>query len=148
MPTREEMYAKYRLHGLRQWVVDVEASTEEVSLIYMRGHSPAHGTTHGYLLREKGDVPSRLKAVYGLKGVTKIHDGFFTSVITCAPERQGELVEEIRAGLRELGFLTTAEWEAHRDDPPPTSDPRPGKKRAILYPPPTPNHCRIPLAAE
>ncbi|MFN8471426.1 MAG: hypothetical protein U0822_04345 [Anaerolineae bacterium] len=132
MTTREEMYARYRLQGLRQWVVDVEASTEEASLIYLRGHSPSHGTTHGYLLREKGEVPSRLKAVYGLKGVTKIHDGFFTSVVSCEPARQAELVEEIRARLREMGFLTTEEWEAHRNDPPPTGDPRPGKKRAIL----------------
>ncbi len=132
MPSKEEMYAEYRLQGLRQWVVDVEPSADEASLIYLRGHSPAHGTTHGYLLRERGEVPSRLKAVYGLKGVTKVQDGFFTSVIYCEPERQTALVEEIRARLREMGFLTTAEWEAHRAEPPPQSDPRPGKKRRIL----------------
>lgn len=127
MARNEAMYASYRANALKQWIVDVEASAEAPSLIFLRGHSPANGTRHGFILADRGDIPSRVQGVRGLKGIVKIDDGFFTSVVHCDPARRDALVEEIRAHLARQKFLTTTEWEAAVATlPPPASDPRPG----------------------
>ena len=128
------MYTAYRAHALRQWIVDVEASATTPNLIYLRGHSPANGTRHGFMLREKTEIPSRVQALRGLKGVERVDDGFYTSVVYCDPARRDELVEAIRGRLTEAGFLTTAEWEARCAGEPETQDPRP-LKHIRLKPP-------------
>ena len=134
MASKEGMYTAYRAHALRQWIVDVEASDTTPSLIYLRGHSPANGTRHGFMLRERTEVPSRVQALRGLKGIVRIDEGFYTSVVYCDPARREELVEAIRARLAEAGFLTTAEWEAWRTAEVETHDPRP-LKHLRLKPP-------------
>ena len=134
MPSKEGMYSAYRAHALRQWIVDVEASETTPQLIYLRGHSPANGTRHGFMLRERTEVPSRVQALRGLKGIVRIDEGFYTSVVYCDPARREELVEAIRARLAEAGFLTTAEWEAWRTAEVETRDPRP-LKHLRLKPP-------------
>jgi hypothetical protein len=123
--TKEAMYAAYQENALRQWIVDVERSNDAPNVIYLRGHCPANGTRHGFIMRGREDIPSRLLAVRGLKGVTRIEDGFYTSTVYCEPERRASLVEEIQARLVELGFITSDEWEGIRADYPPNSDPRP-----------------------
>ena len=134
MPSKEGMYSAYRVQALRQWIVDVEASETTPQLIYLRGHSPANGTRHGFMLRERTEVPSRVQALRGLKGIVRIDEGFYTSVVYCDPARREELVEAIRARLAEAGFLTTAEWEAWRTAEVETRDPRP-LKHLRLKPP-------------
>lgn len=124
MPSREEMYSAYRAQALRQWIVDVEPSADTPSLIYLRGHSPANGTRYGFVLGKTEGVPSRIQPIRNLKGVQRIDEGFYTSVVYCAPERRDALVEEIRARLRAEGFLSTAEWEATAPSGA-TEDPRP-----------------------
>lgn len=126
MPHNEEMYASYRANALKQWIVDVEASAEAPSLIYLRGHSPANGTRYGFILAERGEIPSRVQVVRGLKGVVKVNDGFYTSVVLCDPDRRAALIDEIRRRLAALGFLTTAEWEVSVTATTPSdADPRP-----------------------
>lgn len=127
MPSKTEMFAAYRVHALRHWIVDVEVSADAPNLIYLRGHSPAHGTRHGYMLREATEVPSRVQLLRGVKGVEKVDEGFYTSVVYCDPTRRDEIVAEIRRRLADLGFLTTAEWEALAAAEQPTTDPRPLK---------------------
>ena len=134
MPTKEGMYTAYRAHALRQWIVDVEASDTTPNLVYLRGHSPANGTRHGFMLRERTEVPSRVQALRGLKGIDRIDEGFYTSVVYCDPARRDEVVAGIRARLAEAGFLTTAEWEAQNAAEVETEDPRP-LKHIRLKPP-------------
>lgn len=125
MPDSQTMYASYRANALKQWVVDVEASEAAPALIFLRGHSPASGTRYGFILAERGEIPSRIQVVRGLKGVVKVDDGFYTSVILCLPDSRDTLIQEIRARLAALGFLTTAEWEAEAAATAPRQDPRP-----------------------
>ena len=134
MPTQEGMYTAYRAHALRHWIVDVEASDTTPNLVYLRGHSPANGTRHGFMLRERTEVPSRVQALRGLKGIERVDEGFYTSVVYCDPARRDELVAAIRARLAEAGFLTTAEWEARSAAEVATEDPRP-LKHIRLKPP-------------
>jgi len=125
VPSNEAMYASYRANALKQWVVDVEASEEAPALIFLRGHSPASGTRYGFILAGRGEIPSRVQVVRGLKGVVRVDDGFYTSVILCDPDRRDALIQEIRVRLAALGFLTTAEWEAEVARAAPSQDPRP-----------------------
>ncbi|MCW5853931.1 MAG: hypothetical protein KIT87_27945 [Anaerolineae bacterium] len=134
MPSKEGMYTAYRAHALRQWIVDVEASETTPQLIYLRGHSPANGTRHGFMLRERTEVPSRVQALRGLKGIEQVDEGFYTSVVYCDPDRRDALVEAIQARLAEAGFLTTAEWEARSAVEVESNDPRP-LKHIRLKPP-------------
>jgi hypothetical protein len=119
------MHAAYLSHALRQWIVDVVPSEDAKTLIYLRGHSPAHGRRHGFMLKAGTEVPSRLHAVRGLKGVEHIEEGFYTSVVHCSPEHQSMLVREIRDRLQAMGFLTTQEWEERVAAGLPPGDPRP-----------------------
>lgn len=118
------MYSAYRAQALQQWVVDVEPSADTPNLIYLRGHSPANGTRYGFVLHKSEGVPSRVQPIRNLKGVQRIEEGFYTSVVYCVPERRDALVEEIRERLRREGFLSTAEWEATAATGS-TEDPRP-----------------------
>ncbi len=125
MPSKSEMYTSYHVASLRQWVVDVEPSEAAPNLIYLRGHCPANGTRYGFMTHERQEIPSRVQAIRGLKGIQRIEDGFYTSIVYCEPERQAALVEEMRGRLAQNGFLTTAEWEGRAAEAAVDADPRP-----------------------
>lgn len=125
MSSKETLYAAYRAHALRQWIVDLEVSESTPGLVLMKGHSPAHGTRHGFMLRDMPEVPSRVQILRGLKGITRVDEGFYTTLVYCEAARQNDVIQEIGARLADLGFITSAQWEARLAAEQPTTDPRP-----------------------